>query len=415
MKILTRISALICLFVAFGTQMTSAQIWTTGGAVNNSFSLFTGINNPTPFAPLDVVGTNILLRPSSTFNPNGKFCGIGESGGVVGPVNGCDIYGFRAQVNESSFINMGLRKIKTFTYDNVPTISWGSFDNVDMTSYPKPLDFLYNLGVSNGCGSLIARMSGIGYAFTVYGSALASGGSWVNSDARFKTDIQPIGSALDLIGQLEGTTYLMNRDAFPERRFNEGLQYGFIAQDLQKVMPTAVMEDEEGYLGVNYDAVIPILVEGVKELETRMEGELEEAKATNTSLNQIIEEQQAVMAQQDLAIRQLQEEMRALRQEVKGEAVQGVEVPKETGQLFQNRPNPFRESTTINYYLPNDVAQATLVVFNSNGVEVMSFNRLDRGYGNVVIEGGSLESGTYIYRLMADGKVIGSQSMILSK
>ncbi|MGD1844687.1 MAG: tail fiber domain-containing protein [Salibacteraceae bacterium] len=426
------LGATCALALTVGTS--NAQVlYTPSGGVSTGTggTAGVGIDADPALAPLDIVGNNFLLRPNNAFNPNGKFIGLGESGGFVGPSNGCDLYGFRAQANDRSFINIGLRfepdPSPKAPYNNTPTISWGSFDDIDFTSYPKPLQIRYDLGVfPSPCGNVVAQFSGIGYTYTVFGSALASGGSWVNSDARFKQDIQPIGNAMDMIQRLQGTTYTFDRENFPERNFNEGQQYGFIAQDLQEVMPEAVMPDQEGYFGVNYDAVVPVLVEGIKEqqaqLETQaqqmetQEKELETAKTENQQLTNQVDELETVVEQQDAAIRQLQEEMTAIKNslQVSG-AAKNTSTSEEQIQLFQNRPNPFRETTEIHFYLPKTVEQATLVVFNLEGKEIARFGNLDRGYGNVVLEAGSLQPGNYVYRLIADNEVVDSKTLVLSK
>ena len=43
--------------------------------------------------------------------------------------------------------------------------------------------------------------------------------------------------------------------------------YGFIAQEVQKSLPEIIKEDQVGMLSMRYNSVIPILVEGIKELE----------------------------------------------------------------------------------------------------------------------------------------------------
>lgn len=446
MRKYARILAAFTVAVTLSWSTATAQtLFLPAGAAVGAGGIGVGANPA--LAPLDVIGSNILLRPSNVYNPNGKFIGIGESGGVVGPINNCDIYGFRAQRNQRSFINVGIRKFSAVVnpgdpipipfIDNFPIISWGSTATIPIfpnpTTVPKSLEFRYD-NTNGGCGDLIATMSALSatYQFNLRGSGLASGGLWVNSDARFKQEIKPIGNALELISKLQGTTYLMDRDNFPDRNFNEGLQYGFIAQELQEVMPTVVKADEDGYLAVNYDAVVPVLVEGVKLQQEQLEAqeetmaaqselietqstELASAKVDNEELKNQVSEQQVVLEQQDLAIRQLQEDMMALKNSMEPAANGTSATSGESSQLFQNRPNPFRESTEINYYLPKTVEQATLVVYTLDGKEIMSYSNLGRGYSKVVVEGGQLQPGNYVYRLIADNEIVASKTLVLSK
>ncbi|MGD1844688.1 MAG: tail fiber domain-containing protein [Salibacteraceae bacterium] len=435
MKMFTRFSFALLVAAGLNLATVNAQtLFTPTGTVSAGTGSGIGINANPSFAPLDIVGNNILLRPSNFFNPNGKFIGIGESGGIVGPINGCNIYGFRAQKLGNSFINMGIQQIAnpqpgggpvlTPIPDNIPVITWGADENIfGNFSISRSLNFLYDNSNTN-CGTRVASMSGTStFRFTVFGSALASGGMFMNSDARFKQNIQPIGDALDLIDQLQGTTYTMDRENFPDRNFNEGVQYGFIAQDLQKVLPSLVLEDEDGYLGVNYDGVVPVLVEGIKLQQSQLETQKEELNAANDANEQLttqVEEQQVVLEQQDLAIRQLQTELAELRDEVRnGAAANPVKTNAagsgETSQLFQNRPNPVLENTEIHFYLPTTVQQASLVIYNLEGVEMLRYENLNRGYANVLLRGGDLEAGNYIYRLIADDEVVGSKTLVLAK
>ena len=96
------------------------------------------------------------------------------------------------------------------------------------------------------------------------------------SDIRLKKDIAPIEDAVTKVQQLNGCTFTYLKD---DRK-----SAGLIAQDVEKVLPSAVIEDEavfhgeegETYKTVQYDQVIGLLVEAVKELSAKVE-ELENA------------------------------------------------------------------------------------------------------------------------------------------
>ena len=91
------------------------------------------------------------------------------------------------------------------------------------------------------------------------------------SDKRLKKDIAPIDNALWRVSQLNGCTFTYLKD---DRK-----SAGLIAQDLEKVLPSAVIEneavfhgeEEETYKTVQYDQVIGLLVEAVKELTVKVE------------------------------------------------------------------------------------------------------------------------------------------------
>ena len=91
------------------------------------------------------------------------------------------------------------------------------------------------------------------------------------SDIRLKKDIAPIEDAVTKVQQLNGCTFTYLKD---DRK-----SAGLIAQDVEKVLPSAVIEDkavfhgEEGetYKTVQYDQLIGLLVEAVKELKAEIE------------------------------------------------------------------------------------------------------------------------------------------------
>lgn len=84
------------------------------------------------------------------------------------------------------------------------------------------------------------------------------------SDARVKTDVEIIADPLIRLDAIRGYTYVKNA--------NTRREAGLIAQEVQKVLPEAVtqIEDSGSYLAVAYDAVIPLLVEAVRELSARV-------------------------------------------------------------------------------------------------------------------------------------------------
>lgn len=79
-------------------------------------------------------------------------------------------------------------------------------------------------------------------------------------------------------------------------------------------------------------------------------------------------------------------------------------------------PNPFQESTTIEFYLAKDANAVILKVYNILGEEVRSINvKTTKGKGSTKVESKGLESGIYFYSLIIDGKSTEKQKMILIK
>lgn len=86
------------------------------------------------------------------------------------------------------------------------------------------------------------------------------------SDIRLKFQVQDIVDALTIISNLEGKTYRWKKDDASKSEENVGQQViGFIAQQVQQIIPESVCEDDDGYLAVNYESIVPILVEAMKQ------------------------------------------------------------------------------------------------------------------------------------------------------
>lgn len=91
------------------------------------------------------------------------------------------------------------------------------------------------------------------------------------SDARFKTNVEPIDGALEKLTALRGVSYDWRHDEHPEMGLDKSRQLGFLAQELAVVLPEAVRVDDQGVHRVDYNKVIPVLVEGTKAQQRQLE------------------------------------------------------------------------------------------------------------------------------------------------
>jgi len=85
------------------------------------------------------------------------------------------------------------------------------------------------------------------------------------SDARLKNNITSISNPLSKVMQMHGVTY----DFIDAARFGANRQMGFLAQDLEKIVPEAVSSGGE-YKSVNYPVLTALLTEAIKEQEKNM-------------------------------------------------------------------------------------------------------------------------------------------------
>ena len=83
--------------------------------------------------------------------------------------------------------------------------------------------------------------------------------------------------------------------------------------------------------------------------------------------------------------------------------------------LLQNVPNPYKNSTTIQYNLPAKFSSAQIIITDNSGKILKQVNISGVGKGSVNINASSLAAGTYNYSLWVDGRLIDTKQMVLSK
>lgn len=180
--------------------------------------------------------------------------------------------------------------------------------------------------------------------------------------------------------------------AFPsdiELQALEKNHFGLMAVQLQQIYPELVYENQNGDLCINYIEMIPLLVESIKELKAEIAtlqtggngGAVVMSRAIGDSNEGELEKEDALV------------------------------IPM----LKQNNPNPFTENTVIEYSLPETVQTANIYIYDMNGAQIMQIPVTDRGRSSITVNGGQLNAGMYIYSLIADGKVIDTKRMILTK
>lgn len=175
-----------------------------------------------------------------------------------------------------------------------------SFDNDDDTGMFGG-DTANHLGlVTGGVERLSISSAGrVGIGKTATAQALEVNGSVLavsyltTSDKRLKKDILPLESSLDKILSLRPVKFNW---LAPKNKEEDRPQLGFIAQEVKKVFPQAVHEDIEGWLRMDYTALLSPVIDGVQEFARRfftMEEKTRELEATVQALthkNSVLEE-----------------------------------------------------------------------------------------------------------------------------
>ena len=95
---------------------------------------------------------------------------------------------------------------------------------------------------------------------TVSNDLTVSGDVVISSDARLKSNIVSLGSTLPKLLQIDGKSYEM-----------KGKQkIGVLAQEIKEVFPELVSEDDNEMLAVNYQGLVPVLINALKEQDAKM-------------------------------------------------------------------------------------------------------------------------------------------------
>ncbi len=207
------------------------------------------------------------------------------------------------------------------------------------------------------------------------------------SDESFKTNIKDIPSerVSDLL-TLKAKTFKydytkINDKSREKDKIKNKDHFGIIAQDLIKVYPELVYEDSLGVLSVDYIGLIPILLESVKSLHAEVEALKKEKSSSTMNKALDLEETEA----------------------------------SSISYLGKNIPNPFNEQTTIEYYLPPNTGKASLYIYNLQGKQLKAIPLHQYENGEVIIHGSELQPGMYHYSLVADGKLVGTEQLVLTK
>jgi hypothetical protein len=141
------------------------------------------------------------------------------------------------------------------------------------------------VGASN-YGVYGVSLNSLGFGVYANGDLGHSGGIFQTSDRKLKTNVSKLSDASSILRQLKPVEYDY-KEKYTEKGLNlpKGHQFGFIAQDLQKVLPNIVKDTRihlnpdrekgeenefEEFLGVNYVSIIPILTQALKEQDDRI-------------------------------------------------------------------------------------------------------------------------------------------------
>ncbi len=291
----------------------------------------------------------------------------------------------------------------------------------------------FDAGVSAANNNL-TNATAIGYAARVDASnkvrvgntsVTSIGGQvgWTNfSDERVKKDIKENVPGLKFIKALRAVTYHYDVAKENEMLGAKEANTATGKADLEKIAFTGFLAQEVdaaakkiGYdfsgvdktgdiMGIRYAEFVVPLVKAVQEL-SKLNDDKDEAIKTQG-------QQIADLQQQMNELKQLLKS----KQQATGTSMQNVTLTgTESAQLGQNTPNPFNNTTAINYVLPAAYSVAKIIVTDKNGRTVKEINISGTGKGRITLDASALAGGTYQYTMYVNNKAIDSKQMILVK
>jgi hypothetical protein len=148
-----------------------------------------------------------------------------------------------------------------------------------------------SLGVieTNGAYTELAKAERNGaIAFSILGSLWVNGTTYT-SDIRYKKNFQKIQNPLENLLKMNGLNYYWRINEFKSKGFSDEKQFGLIAQEVEKIYPELVSIDSDGYKSVNYNALIPVMIEAIKELKSENESLKSELNNRISKLEKLFE------------------------------------------------------------------------------------------------------------------------------
>lgn len=171
---------------------------------------------------------------------------------------------------------------------------------------------------------------------------------------------------------------------------------GFDVDNVKNLFPELVSIDNEGNAYIDYIGIIPLLVQAIQEQSKVIIAQSLKLK----ELEQSYEQYMLILSNQDT---------------INTKTIDSIyDGRKQNAVLFQNTPNPFNKVTEVKYFLPDGINNASIYIFDLQGVLLSNYSIESTGFGSVMIDGSSLEAGMYIYTLVVDGTQVASKRMILT-
>jgi len=357
------------------------------GFPSNGNSKFSVFNNSEDFST--IINTDATALPTTL--PVGLYSTITNA-----PGNNFAIFGF-ANSNKIFAVNYGVR---------AEALGNSNFQNIGITSSSTGNSANGNFGViANSSGSsinfgILALASGgtTNYAGFFQGDVTVTGTFSNPSDSSLKENITTIPNALDILAQLQPRTFNFKTSQYTDMNLPLGTQFGLVAQEVEQILPEIIENDTRplqvdsvgniimqqiNYKGINYVALIPILIKGMQEQQAQIDS------LTNQNLR-----------------------MSNNNSSSSAPVQKDVTLSNKKIVLDQNSPNPFKDQTTITYEIKTDFSNAMIIFTDMKGQVIKEVPVTEKGKGQLNVYASDLTNGIYTYTIVVDGITIDTKKMI---
>ncbi|MBI4647569.1 MAG: tail fiber domain-containing protein [Bacteroidia bacterium] len=240
----------------------------------------------------------------------------------------------------------------------------------------------------------------------------------------------PLTEPLLKVQQLQGVYFEWDTLQYPEIEFEQGRQIGLIAQDVQSVVPEVVGMDAQGFSYIDYNRLVPVLIEAVKDQQTIINGQQLTIDSLTVLVNNLhLQNSDSVQSQIASINAQLAAIQSCIDNLPPGLGCSGSDKMSDSGNntpinvtqvelksdeiiLDQNNPNPFKETTTINYFIPDYIVFAQIIFSDNTGKIIKTVDINESGYGQLKVKAEKLMSGIYNYSIVVDGKIAETKKMV---
>ena len=299
---------------------------------------------------------------------------------------------FHPVMNAFAFSNAGVESMRLTQSNNIlfgTTTDNGDRVQVTGSLNSNPLDIYSNSNSNTG-------YSGVNWLndtnikawtvkynsqdkFYVYGTGQAYAYGWNTiSDSTLKENVNPISNALEKVLKLQGVTYNLKQTETASTgkmlSYPSSKKMGLIAQSVERVAPEVVTTTSDGIKTVAYGNLVGLLIEAIK-----------------------------------------QEDTKVAKLQLKLDSCIATSKHPEQPKLYPCKTCPVNEGASIKCYIPTGSSDASLMVFDVNGILKKSIPIAGRNEQLVSLHDKNLTAGIYYYSLVVNGEEVDTHKIIFTE